>query len=272
MDVPLFILFYILLVSLAGLLSLEANDSTVLAGKDICVSVTLQEFYKNTSLQARFSNTPCNSNNKSAGVFWLQKSTNISTELLITPHLRVGVPIKTGFFEFMKVDHVDSDGKTKPSGFPIDVFEAAIATLPYKITYEYFAFEGNHHDPGYYNHLISQVHDKVYDAVVGDTTITASRSDMVDFTYQYMDAGVSLIVPTKSNDAVSPWWFMKPLTPGLWLTTLAAAVLKGILVWLFEKDINPEFQGSPSKLIGKILSFSLSTFVFAHREYIQQPS
>ncbi|KAL6001851.1 hypothetical protein ACLOJK_040415 [Asimina triloba] len=109
---------------------------------------------------------------------------------------------------------------------------------------------------------------QVYDAVVGDTTITAARADMVDFTYQYMDAGVRLVVPTKSTEAISPWWFMKPLSPGLWLTTLAFLVLKAILVWFFEREINPEFQGLPSKLIGKILFFSFSTFVFAHREYI----
>ncbi|KAL6001853.1 hypothetical protein ACLOJK_040417 [Asimina triloba] len=110
-----------------------------------------------------------------------------------------------------------------------------------------------------------------YDAVVGDITMTASRSDMVDFTYPYMDAGVRLIVPIKGDEAVSAWWFMKPLTATLWLTTLAFAVLKGILVWFFEREINPEFQGPPSKVIGKILSFSASTLVFAHREYLSYP-
>ncbi|KAL6012319.1 hypothetical protein ACLOJK_002804 [Asimina triloba] len=186
---------------------------------------------------------------------------------LITQHLLIGVPITKGFFEFMKVEH-NSEGKAVPSGFPIDVFEAVMETLPYKVTYEYIAFPKNDSPPGYYNRLISQVREQVFDAAVGDVAITAARSDMVQFTYQYMDGGVRLIVPTKSDEAISPWWFMKPLTPALWLTTFAFAILKGILVWFFEHEINPEFQGPPSKLIGKVISFSFSALVFAHREYL----
>ncbi|XP_058113150.1 glutamate receptor 2.8-like [Magnolia sinica] len=241
--------------------SIGASNST-------CVSVVFHDFYSTPAHQSQTSISPCDLKNKCAGVFWLGASTNISKDQLLSKHLQIGVPIKNGFKEFMKVEY-NPMGKQVASSFPVDVFQAVIATLPYNISYEFIPYIGNSDAPGYYDELVSQVYLKEYDAVVGDISITAARSDTVDFTYQYMEAGVSMIVPTKDNNSMSPWWFMKPLTTTLWLTTLAVAVLKGVLVWVFEREKNQEFQGLPSELIGKILSFSFSTFVFATHEKLE---
>lgn len=104
-----------------------------------------------------------------------------------------------------------------------------------------------------------------FDAVVGDITITASRSDYVDFTYQYMEAGVSMIVPVRDDDPSIIWWYMKPLETELWAATFACSVLKGFLVWFFEHRDNKDFQGSDSwDVVGKVIYFSFSAFVFAN--------
>ncbi|XP_058113824.1 glutamate receptor 2.8-like isoform X2 [Magnolia sinica] len=209
-----------------------------------------------------------------AGVIWPGGSTAIPNGQVkmsgSTKRLKIGVPLKNGFREFMKVDFDQKNKRWNPTGFPIDVFNGVMKTMPYNVNYDFFPYENGHEDDaGYYDEVIYQVFLKEYDAVVGDVSITAARSDTVDFTYQYMEAGVSMIVPTEDNNAMSPWWFMKPLTTTLWLTTLAVAVLKGAMVWFFEHEKNPEFQGSPSKLIGKILFFSFSTFVFATHEKLE---
>ncbi|XP_058113303.1 glutamate receptor 2.8-like [Magnolia sinica] len=249
--------------------------------RNSCMSVALHDFYSIASNAQQPSKRSCDYQSHdtgatSNGVLWLEGSTKISRDKLTSKKLRIGVPLKNGFKEFIRVDYEDQ--RTIATGFPIDVFEWTMKKLPYNVSYEFIPYKGDQDDPVYYDALISQVYYKVscssawhleFDAVVGDTAITANRSDFVDFTYEYMEAGASLIVPTVDDDTMSAWWFMKPLTTDLWLTTLAFAVLKGILVWVFEHDENPEFQDPSSEMVGKILSFSFSTFVFANSEKLQ---
>ncbi|KAI5344596.1 hypothetical protein L3X38_012473 [Prunus dulcis] len=77
------------------------------------------------------------------------------------------------------------------------------------------------------------------------------------------DLGVGMIVP---NEKENMWIFLKPLSADLWITSFCFFVVTGLVVWLIERPINQEFQGSPSQQIGTIFWFSFSTLVFAHRE------
>ena len=56
-----------------------------------------------------------------------------------------------------------------------------------------------------------------FDAVVGDTTIVASRSSYVDFTLPYSESGVSMVVLLKDDVKKNMWIFLKPLSWDLWL-------------------------------------------------------
>ncbi|KAJ8617182.1 hypothetical protein MRB53_013368 [Persea americana] len=247
-----------------------------------CMSMALHQYYADPSRRPQTPNTACDSQKRideeaSSGVFWLQGSAmNASRDQLIDKKLKIGVPIKNGFNEFMMVEGRSTNTHTIVKGFPIDVFDEVMALLPYNISYEFIPFLGNASSPaiydssGYYDSLISEVYLKEFDAVVGDVSITANRSDYVDFTYQYMEAGISMIVPVRDDDTSSPWWFMKPLTTELWATTFAFSVLKGFLVWFFERADNPDFQGSLSQIVGKVLYFSFSIFVSANPEKLNK--
>ncbi|KAK9911418.1 hypothetical protein M0R45_035327 [Rubus argutus] len=69
-----------------------------------------------------------------------------------------------------------------------EVFKAAVGALPYEVQYKFIPFEdGNGNPAGTYNDLVYQVYLKKFDAVVGDVTITANRSQYVDFTVPYTD-------------------------------------------------------------------------------------
>ncbi|KAK9142973.1 hypothetical protein Syun_012373 [Stephania yunnanensis] len=95
----------------------------------------------------------------------------------------------------------------------------------------------------------------MFDVVVGDVTILANRSKYVDFTQPYAESGFRMIVPIKDDDFTeSSWWFLRPLTPELWLITIAFFFMKSILVWLFEREINSDFQGTFSQQVGKLSS------------------
>uniref|UniRef100_A0A2N9HUH7 Glutamate receptor n=1 Tax=Fagus sylvatica TaxID=28930 RepID=A0A2N9HUH7_FAGSY len=108
--------------------------------------------------------------------------------------LRIGVPVKDGFSEFVKVTHDPSTNTT-------------------------------------------QVH-RNFDAVVGDTTIIANRSNFVDFTLPYTESGVSMIVPIKDSERKNAWVFLKPLTWDLWITSGWETVVSNlarfvVIVWVF---------------------------------------
>ncbi|KAJ6373284.1 hypothetical protein OIU76_027591 [Salix suchowensis] len=112
--------------------------------------------------------------------------------------LKIGVPVKDGLGQFVSVTRNLSSNTTTVKGYSIDVFEAAVRSLPYALPYEYIPFAKPDGGPaGNYDDLIHQVFLRKYDAVVGDTTIVFNRSSYVDFTLPYMESGVSMIVPSK---------------------------------------------------------------------------
>lgn len=58
--------------------------------------------------------------------------------------LRVGVPGRTTFDKFLKVEY-DSEGKTKDvTGFCIEVYKMAKALLNYELSYEFIPFNGTY--------------------------------------------------------------------------------------------------------------------------------
>uniref|UniRef100_A0A5B7BTY4 Glutamate receptor n=1 Tax=Davidia involucrata TaxID=16924 RepID=A0A5B7BTY4_DAVIN len=177
--------------------------------------------------------------------------------------LRIGVPVKNGFGEFVKVEKDPQTNNIIPTGFCIDVFKEVINSLPFAIPYEFIPFEGESYDD-----LVRQVFLENYDAVVGDTTIVANRSMLVDFTLPFTESGVSMIVPIKDDERKNAWIFMKPLTMDLWLTTGAFFIFTGFVVWVLEHRVNKEFRGPPRKQVGMIFWFSFSTLVFAHKEKV----
>ncbi|XP_023536844.1 glutamate receptor 2.7-like [Cucurbita pepo subsp. pepo] len=175
--------------------------------------------------------------------------------------LRIGVPVKEGYSEFVTVN-----GK-KVEGYCRDVFDAVIEALPYALPFDYIPFAlPNGSSAGSYNDLIMQVNRGVYDGAVGDLTIVENRSRYVDFTLPFTESGVSMIVPTQANSKNRAWLFLKPLTLDLWITSFCFFVFMGFVVWILEHRINQDFRGPPTHQIGTSLWYSFCTMVFAQRE------
>ncbi|XP_060206071.1 glutamate receptor 2.8-like isoform X1 [Lycium barbarum] len=183
--------------------------------------------------------------------------------------LRIGVPVKAGFADFVRVT---SDGQANAriiSGFYIDVFKSVMEALPYAVPYELVPFENpDGSSAGTYNDLIYQVFLRNYDAAIGDITITANRSKYVDFTLPFAEGGVLSIVPIMYEDVNDIWAFLRPLKKELWLTSIAFFFLTGLTVWILEHRVSSAFRGPPSQHVGMICYFPFSTLVFAHREKI----
>uniref|UniRef100_M4FI32 Glutamate receptor n=2 Tax=Brassica campestris TaxID=3711 RepID=M4FI32_BRACM len=179
--------------------------------------------------------------------------------------IKVGVPVKKGFLNFVEIKTDPISKVTTTTGYAIDIFEAALKKLPYSVIPQYYGYESPENN---YNHLVQQLYEGKWDAVVGDITITANRSLYVDFTLPYSESGVSMVVPLRDNKNKNAWVFLQPWSLDLWVTTGCFFVVIGFVVWLFEHRVNTDFRGPPHHQIGTSFWFSFSTLNFAHREKV----
>ncbi|XP_010521868.1 PREDICTED: glutamate receptor 2.7-like isoform X1 [Tarenaya hassleriana] len=180
--------------------------------------------------------------------------------------LRVGVPVKRGFEEFVKVrKDLSTNSTIIVTGYSKDIFEAVLRQLPYAVTPDYGSFETPDEN---YNDLVYQVYLGSFDAVVGDVTIIANRTEYVDFTLPYTESGVSMLVPLRNNRDKNTWVFLRPWSLDLWVTTACFFIFVGFAVWVLEHRVNEDFRGPPLHQIGTSFWFSFSTMVFAHKERV----
>ncbi|KAI3897925.1 hypothetical protein MKW92_009596 [Papaver armeniacum] len=172
--------------------------------------------------------------------------------------LRIGVPVKRGFTDFVKVTTNSSfNNSTYVTGYCIDLFKAVIEMLPYPVTYEFVPFaKADGTTAGTYDDLVYQVYAEKFDAVVGDVTITANRSMYVDFTLPY----------TRNNHASI---LLKPLNKKLWLMSAFIFLVTGTVIWMLEREENPLLQGRYLHQLGTIFWFLFSTPAFADQEKVR---
>ncbi|PRQ31849.1 putative periplasmic binding protein-like I [Rosa chinensis] len=183
--------------------------------------------------------------------------------------LRIGVPVREGFTEFVKVTPNLRTNTIDVTGFSIDVFKAAVDLLPYALPCDLIPYAyPNGSSAGTYNDLIHEVYLGNFDGVVGDATIRANRTLYVDFAMPYTESGVVMVVPIIDSRTKNAWVFLHPLTWDLWMTTLGFFIFIGFVIWVLEHRINEDFRGPPSHQVGTSFWFSFSTMVFSHRERV----
>ncbi|KAL6635260.1 hypothetical protein ACP70R_027931 [Stipagrostis hirtigluma subsp. patula] len=180
--------------------------------------------------------------------------------------IRVAVPVKRGFKQFVDVVEDPATGRTNVTGYCIEVFEAVMNNMPYQVHYQFVPYDDSSES---YEKLVSQVSKQEADVAVGDVTITASRMEKVDFTMPFSDSGWSMVVAVRGDTSTSMWIFLQPLTTSLWLASLAFFCFTGFVVWVIEHRINPEFRGTPWQQFGLIFYFAFSTLVFSHKEKLE---
>uniref|UniRef100_A0A2N9G2Q9 Glutamate receptor n=1 Tax=Fagus sylvatica TaxID=28930 RepID=A0A2N9G2Q9_FAGSY len=149
--------------------------------------------------------------------------------------LKIGVPGKTSFQKFVKVDY----GQTPYTydGWCIDVFKAVLGNLSYYLPYEFIPHENG------YQELVDHVYDK-----------------------PYAESGLSMVVPAKPEG--SAWMFFKPFTWNMWGATGIILIYTMLIVWFLEHQYNPAFSGPLKNQIGTTLWFTFSTLFFAHSEKV----
>ncbi|CAK9163541.1 unnamed protein product, partial [Ilex paraguariensis] len=89
------------------------------------------------------SNTDFRSKSNLGSIIWPGDTTSPPKGWVIPTNgkkLRVGVPVKDGFSQFVTVTRNPGSNKTTVTGYCIDVFEAVITALPYAVPHEYIPF------------------------------------------------------------------------------------------------------------------------------------
>nr|GFC65785.1 glutamate receptor 5 [Tanacetum cinerariifolium] len=150
--------------------------------------------------------------------------------------LRIGVPKRTSFVEFVTVlsNHT-------VEGYCIDVFMEALKLVPYELPYIFVPFGDGLSNP-HYDDLVQFVTDDVFDGAVGDIAIVTNRTKIVDYTQPYATTGLVIVVPI-NNSKGSAWVFLRPFTIEMWCVTAAAFVLIAFVIWLLEHRVNDDFRG-----------------------------
>ncbi|XP_059670090.1 glutamate receptor 2.8-like [Cornus florida] len=172
------------------------------------------------------------------------------------PILKIGIPIRTFSDRFVRIQtSINNPDEKTYAGFSIDLFVEVMKTLSFHLPYQFVEFDGTYDD------LLTCVANQTFDAAVGDITITADRSRVVDFTLPYTEQGRRLLLMVSVNpQPPNLCLFLKPFTVQLWFAVWSSLIYTMFIVWFFEHPSNPEFHG-------RWITFS--SLFFAHKGRIQ---
>ncbi|KAL3532905.1 hypothetical protein ACH5RR_006426 [Cinchona calisaya] len=182
--------------------------------------------------------------------------------------LKVGVPMKDGFTEFVKVSKDPLTNKINVAGFSIDIFLSVLQQLPFDVDHEFIPFTNQSGlSKGSYDDLLSNV-SKTFDMVVGDTTILADRSKYVDFTLPYSESGIVVVVKHKKEKDM--WIFVKPFKWDLWLTIFSTCIFIGIVLRILENRAknNSDSLGPHKQQLGFLFWFPIAVLAFPEKNMV----
>uniref|UniRef100_A0A7N0ZUP4 Glutamate receptor n=1 Tax=Kalanchoe fedtschenkoi TaxID=63787 RepID=A0A7N0ZUP4_KALFE len=171
--------------------------------------------------------------------------------------LIVGVPAHPAFDDIVKV-HCDNESSCmnpNVTGFSVDVFKAAVARLPYNLSYKFVPYFGT------YKAMIQELQNQTFQAqaVIGDISITAQRCQLAQFTQPYSEPGLQAVIYQKPQPRNKSWLFQKPFTGPMWIFTGLVNIYNGLVVFLIERRHNPAFRGSVWNQIGTLINLAFTT-------------
>ncbi|GJW78979.1 glutamate receptor 2.8-like protein, partial [Tanacetum coccineum] len=135
--------------------------------------------------------------------------------------MRVGVPVRSLFTQFVSVDFDSKTNQSVFSGF--------------------------------------SVAEQKFDAVVGEVMIASTNYDLADFTQRYTESGLEMIVPVQARLLNQAWLFMEPFTKDMWGLLAAITIYNGFIIWLIERNHYSYYQGSVINQIGVIIWLAFTT-------------
>ncbi|XP_071692201.1 glutamate receptor 2.9-like [Rutidosis leptorrhynchoides] len=179
--------------------------------------------------------------------------------------LKIGVPAKAVFNQFINVIYDPNKKKTYVTGFTKKVLEAIMNQLPYALSYVMVPYKGTYDD------LLAKVYNKTLDIAIGDIEITANRYQYVEFSQPYMETEIVMVAPAKRDTNKEDFIFLYAITPKLWIVLLAMTIGTVLVVWFNEHvHENQDFKASStSEYITKMIWFAIAVWSLSQRELIK---
>ncbi|KAL9326015.1 hypothetical protein ACSQ67_006660 [Phaseolus vulgaris] len=187
--------------------------------------------------------------------------------------LRVRVPMRDGFPQFVNVVWDPSQQNYTVSGYCMDVFYAVVTRLPFNVSLHIVPFVVESNQVSRRRHAILKQMSTESEVVVGDLTIRANRSNYVDFTVPYTGSGVKMVVPVQHGRDQNMWTFVKPFSWDLWLSIIIISTFIGLAILIMERNVSalPNEEGSPNqkKLCpATILLFPISQAILPEKQVV----
>ncbi|KAJ1433529.1 Ionotropic glutamate receptor [Sesbania bispinosa] len=181
----------------------------------------------------------------------IQSGSGLNATSMGVIKLRVGVPKKDGFSQFVNVAWDSRENKYNITGYCMEVFYAVINHLPFNVSLQIEPYVNESgHSAGTYDSLLQHLPTK-YDVVVGDISIVANRSQYVDFTLPYSESGVRMLVPVQHGRHQTMWIFVKPFSWDLWLCIVIISMFIGLVILIMERNAhtlpNHHNEASPNR-------------------------
>ena len=158
--------------------------------------------------------------------------------------LRVAVYLVDPFTMLKTVDDNSGSTQTTLSGYVPDLIDLLVDRLDFNP--EIIIVPGNHT----YNSLVDGVVNGIYDIVIADVTVTASRTERVSFSNSIFDNSLRVIIRKQTITKTSLTAFLSPLSVQLWMVLLFGMIFAGLLICIYERQHNELLQNRT--IIGSI--------------------
>ncbi|PHT30484.1 hypothetical protein CQW23_29951 [Capsicum baccatum] len=153
--------------------------------------------------------------------------------------LKIGVPARGAFNQFVTVNFNQERNETLIGGFSVHVFEAVVRQLPYYLPYVLVPFYGT------YDEMVVGVSNK-----------------------PYVDSGLVMVVTERPKLKKAHFIVIKAFKLKLWMLLSVMSMSTGVVIWLNEYvNDNPDFSGSFPQLIGSMLWFSVTVLSFSQSKF-----
>ena len=110
--------------------------------------------------------------------------------------------------------------------------------------------------------------EKTFDVAIGGTAIIANHSEYAEFTRPYSNLDLQMLIYFKPKKVERAWLFKKPFTTFMWVFTRVINIYNGFVVWLIERNHNPDFKGGIWNQIGTMLTLAFTTLFSRQGNYI----
>ncbi|MCK0141530.1 transporter substrate-binding domain-containing protein [Aliiroseovarius sp. F20344] len=126
-------------------------------------------------------------------------------------------------------------GEEGPTGFAIDLMTAIASEMGQTVSFEITES---------FPEMLGQVESIEADGAIANISITRDREARMDFSQPIYHGGLRIMVP-RNQDGISIWSTLLSLDLALAILAAFALLLGGgMLMWFFERDKQPYFEGS----------------------------